>query len=296
MPRYRLAGQEFNFLQPVPGLKPFLVSVDQRTAAEAVPLVNPPEVKFEETASPALPGDLVCQTTGWVGGASRSVKVYAHESGTRLEIEGAGAFMISKADQTIGKVNAASELTRLDYEIVAGCVLTLALAMRGVWSLHASAALIKDCLVVILGETGQGKSTLAEYLDEAGLARIADDVLPVKNSAGGLMAFPRYPQLKIDNDAQPWLNQPESLPVKAVCVLLPVDGQIPAAITQLAAGETATALLAHTAGTRLFDADLLKQHLAFCTETAAQVAGFRLTYPHSKTALPAIKKLLEEMC
>lgn len=293
---YRLAGQEFKFLQPVPGLQPFLVSTDQRTAEKAVPLVKPPDGMSEETMSFALPGDLVCQTTGWVGGGLRGVKVYTHEAGTRLEIDGAGGYFISRAGQTIGKENTLGELTRLDYEVLIGSAFTLALAMRGVWSLHASAAIYQGNLVVFLGESGQGKSTLAGYLNEAGWERVADDVLPVKNLPGGLAAFPRYPQLKLDEGSQPWRHLPEQLPIRSLCLLQPAASRIPPAITPLAAGETAMALLARTAGTRLFDAELLKQHLAFCTETAPRVAGFRLTYPHSIEALPAVKELLEGLC
>ena len=292
MPCYRFAGQEFNFFHPVPELKPFEIIDYERTAEIAVPFNLNEIFDVESSASPSL----VCQTTGWVAGELRLVKVSEIPTGTMLDVEEGGRFFISHNGKSISKLDAPSEFTYLDYEVLLGSVFTLALAMRGVWSLHASAAIHKDNLVVILGESGEGKSTLAAYLNQEGWQRVSDDILPVQIGEDGLMAYPHYPQQKLTADAQPWLHLPGQMPVRTICLLIPVGKDNSTAIAPLSTSETARALLAHTAGTRLFNSGLLKEHLGFCTASAAKVAGYRLDYPHRREILPLIREMLEGLC
>lgn len=137
---------------------------------------------------------------------------------------------------------------------------------------------------------------LAAFLDEAGWQRVSDDILPVNIGDKGLMAYPHYPQQKLAADAQPWLHLTEEIPVRTLYLLSPVKKDNPPAIAPLSTSETARALLAHTAGTRLFNSLILKEHLGFCTRSAAKVAGYRLDYPHRREALPLIEEMLEGLC
>lgn len=226
----------------------------------------------------------------------RQVKVFEQSTGTTIVVERGGTFFITQDGHTIGKVDAQGVMTPLDFEVMAGSVFTLALAMRGVWSLHASAAIHQGNLIVILGESGEGKSTLAAYLDESGWQRAADDILPVVSGEDGLMAYPHYPQLKLGPQAQPWLKLPEHLKIHTICLLSPVDPGDSPALVRLSASEAAKILLSHTAGTRLLGKELLRDHLAFCTRAARQTACYRLSYPHRKEALPQLRELLEELC
>lgn len=293
MSRYRFAGQEFPFLQPVPELKPFEMAEKQGTADEAVPCFLS-ESSGLGAYSP-LPSP-TCQTTGWVAGRLRLVMVYKLPNGTILDIEDGGKFFITRYAQTIGKMDTQGEMTRLDYEVMAGSVFTLALAMRGVWSLHASAAFHKGRLVVLLGESGQGKSTLAGYLGETVWQLVADDILPVASRDDSLLAFPHYPQLKLRPESQPWLKLPEQIPVHSICLLMPVNPDNSPAIIPMSPGDIVKVLLAHTAGTRLLGPELLKAHLTFCSHAAKQIQAYRLTYPHRKEVLPKVGELLEEIC
>lgn len=293
MSRYRFAGQEFPFLQPVPELKPFEMAEKQGTADEAVPCFLS-ESSGLGAYSP-LPSP-TCQTTGWVAGKLRHVKVYELSIGTILDIEDGGKFFITRYAQTIGKMDTQGEVTQLDYEVMAGSVFTLALAMRGVWSLHASAAIFKSRLVVLLGESGKGKSTLATYLNEMGWQRVADDILPVSSRDDSLLAFPHYPQLKLRPESQPWLQLPEQIPVQSICLLMPVNPDDSPALGPMSPGDIVKVLLAHTAGTRLLGPEFLKDHLAFCSREATQIPAYQLTYPHRKEVLSQVRELLEEIC
>lgn len=56
--------------------------------------------------------------------------------------------------------------------------------------LHGSAVLINDAALLILGESGRGKSTLAQSLVQAGNGFLADDHLPLHINGTDLLAFP----------------------------------------------------------------------------------------------------------
>lgn len=296
---YRVAGQDFYFIFPVPELEPFeITGTEQGMADEAVPFVPHSFLKNESSASLPVPAPLAlaCQTVGWVGGAQRLLEVYDTSRGMLLKVEGGGEFFIAPHGETIGKSNLQEELSQLDREIIAGPALVLALALRGIWSLHASAAMYKEKGFVFLGESGQGKSTLATYLAGSGWQLVSDDILPVTGDPSGVQAWPRFPQLKLPLESQPGPHLSEQLPLGKICLLLPAGKNDTPSVQLLPPGEAIKALLAHTAGARLFEPDLLSRHLEFCARSAAQVPAYRLAYPHRRDALPTIKKLLESLC
>jgi hypothetical protein len=180
-------------------------------------------------------------------------------------------------------------------QVVLGPALILALALQGVWCLHASAVVFGDTAVIFAGESGWGKSTLARYLGEqAGWRRAADDVLPVVPVGNGLMALPHFPQLKLPSGAQPANGLPQRLPVAAVYVLDRDQKETGEAITILGLNErdAALALIRHTVAARLFGPDLLRQHMAFCAKVAGQVPVRLLRYPRQFAWLPELRDRL----
>lgn len=299
MARYRLAGQDFYFPCPVPELEPFeITGTENGTAEKAVPFVPHSFLKNESGAALPVPAPLALtrQTVGWVGSAQRQVEVYNTSRGMLLKVAGGGEFFITPHGETISKVDPQEELSQLDREIITGPALVLALALRGVWSLHASAAMYNDKVIVFLGESRQGKSTLVASLAEAGWQLVSDDILPVTGDPSGMQAWPRFPQLKLPPGSQPGPHLPEQLPLGKICLLLPAGKDDTPAVQLLPPGEAVKALLAHTAGARLFEPDLLSRHLEFCARSAAQVPAYRLAYPHRRDALPIIKNYLESLC
>jgi len=190
-----------------------------------------------------------------------------------------------------------AELNETDRKILLGPVLVLALALQGSWSLHASAAIFGDKLVLFLGESGQGKSTLAGFLaNEAGWRLAADDILPVTLGRDRLLAWPWFPQLKLPVQAQPGPGLPEQLPISKVCILTDADKDARSELHRLPVGKAVQVFLGHTAGTRMFPAELLHKHLDFCAMAGGRVPVYRLIYPHRWEALPAVKALLESFC
>ena len=216
-------------------------------------------------------------------------------TGTILRVEGRSDFYISPNGGQIAPVTEApSALDDLDRQILVGPALVLALALRSVWSLHASAVLHRGRVLLFLGESGQGKSTLAAYLAST-LPRVADDILPVTMSKSGLTVWPRFPQLKLPADAQPGASQPEQLAAGWVCALTETDPASPPTLERLPIPQATQTILRHTAGTRLFPADLLTQHLGFCAQAAHHVPAYQLYYPRRMDALPLVKECLQNL-
>jgi hypothetical protein len=285
---FSTAGKRFHFLNPIAELSPF--EILNGTAEEAVPFVP---ASFHLNASTRPDRHLV----GWVGRTERLVQVYDTQSGMLLKVEGANEFLITPGGETITKIGTPEDLSPLDREIICGPALVLALALRDVWSLHASSARFKGQTIAFLGESGQGKSTLAAYLAKYnGWQLVADDILPVTAGSSSVQAWPRFPQLKLPLEAQPGVNLPEQLPLDKIVLLCPAGLDETPGVEIQSTGEAVKVLLAHTAGTRLFDPHLLGKHLEFCTRSAALLPVYKLVYPRRWDSLPVIKELLEGLC
>jgi hypothetical protein len=285
---YRLSEQNFCFSQPVAELVAF--EIRNATACQDDPFVFNPVLEGE---SPKL----ISRTEGWVAGMQRLVEVYTTSRGMLLNVEGGGEFFIAAHGETIVKQKFHEQLTKLEQEIVLGPALVLALAMRGTWSLHASAAMFAEKTIVLLGESGQGKSTLAAYLSGSpGWRLVADDILPVKMDPDGVNVLPHFPQLKLPVEAQPGPGLPEQIPLTRLCVLTPAGQDTMPELQLFPPNLAIQALLSHTAGTRMFTPEMLGKHLSFCSLVAGHVPVYQLAYPHRRDALPGIKELLETIC
>lgn len=287
---YRPAGQDLYFPCPVTELEPF-------TADRFVPSLVP----GNESDPPPVPPPLAlsCKTVGWVGGENRRVEVWSAPPGAILKVEGGNDFYIPADGRAIicKPDNQPDLLSQLDHEILLGPALVLALALRGVWSLHASAALFREKVIVFLGESGQGKSTLAAYLsNNPGWRLVADDILPVEMDSGGVNVLPHFPQLKLPVDAQPAIDLPERLPLTKICLLTHAESDKMPELQTLSSAQAVQSLLSHIAGTRMFDAPLLAKHLEFSTHAAKQIPACRLIYPHRRDTLPFVRELLEKIC
>jgi hypothetical protein len=288
---YHLAGKEFHFPGRLPEAALFENSSNgARTAEKAVSLVSDSFFKNE----------LIARTEGWAANAWRIVETRETGKGFQVRIDGCSDFSISPGGQEIRcakQEQGGEELSETDRQILLGPVLVLALALRGTWSMHASAAIFKDKLILFLGESGQGKSTLAGYLaGETGWRLAADDILPVTIGSDEVLAWPRFPQLKLPNQAQPGPGLPEHLTISQVCVLSDAGADERPALQRLSASQAVQVYLGHTAGTRLFTPDLLSEHLTYCSRAAEQVPVYRLSYPHCWENLPIVRELLESIC
>ncbi len=235
------------------------------------------------------------QVFGWIGQTERNLEFGVDAFGQiSLRVSGAATISLSSDGAQLFTSTERESLPLLEREIILGPALVLALALNKKWSLHASAAIYNERKIAFLGESGQGKSTLAAWLGQHGWQHLADDILPVRASENGIDALPHFPQLKLPADAQPGLNFPESLPLDALCLLQKADAAAAPDLRLLPPKEAVRIILSHTAGTRLFTPELLAQHLHFAAHAAESLPVYALTYPHDKAKLGQMKALLEE--
>jgi hypothetical protein len=285
---YRVAGHNFCLSH----------SVEQ---AETLATKDESVCKFDLFDYHSFPGDvssrLVCCIEGWVVNADRHMEVYNTDGGMLVKIEGSDEFLITPHGEAIYKRNFHIDLTTLERDVILGPILVLALALGGTWSLHASAALFQKSVIAFLGESGQGKSTLASYLSKnSNWNLVADDILPVKMIANEVNALPHFPQLKLPVDAQPGPGLPEQLLLNTMCVLKSAEPDANPDLKLLPPNQAIQVLLRHTAGTRMFTPEMLGQHLHFCAQAVKKIPVYELAYPHRRNALPTVMKLLESIC
>ena len=243
-----------------------------------------------------------CQPTyrgpGWIGNRWREVVAWASPDGYHLTIEGVGAFSVGAEGRSVRLERTEPGATQASVvEVALGPGLILALALQDTWCLHAGAVTFGQGAVAFAGESGNGKSTLADYLGRDGAAGrhlLADDILPVGLELDGVHALPHFPQLKLPPESQPAVGQPERMPLRAIYLLsAPETGRAACEIRAVSPREAALALVRHTVAARLFDSDLLARHMAFCSTVAKRVPVRILSYPRQVAWLPRVRDALE---
>lgn len=238
---------------------------------------------------------------GWIGNAWRKVECRRMPSGYVLRIEGIGGFRIT-ADGQRAVLDEAQNACPEDLlaRAALGAPLILALALQGVYCLHAAFVRAGERPVAIAGESGQGKSTLAQFLSsEKGRSwqRIGDDILPLQiNGSGELRARPHFPQQKLAPAEQPVVLAPADMSLTDLYVLEKGEEQQAdgVQIEPLSPRATVMAAVQHTVAARLFDRQLLGEHLAFCESLAVHVRARRLRYPQRLDRLPAVSAALAQ--
>jgi HPr Serine kinase C-terminal domain len=85
--------------------------------------------------------------------------------------------------------------------------------LRGIVCLHGSAISIQDQAVLLLGDSGAGKSTTAAALSQRGFAVLSDDLVPLQEYHGQFWVQPTYPQVRLWSDTVTALyGAPNQLP------------------------------------------------------------------------------------
>jgi hypothetical protein len=218
----------------------------------------------------------VAQARGWLGQRERGFELLRDARVTRVA-DDADELAFECVDGQVLRWQRAPQDEDLAIETLLGAGLVMACSDQGRFCLHASAVRDAHGVWIFLGASGAGKSTLArELAAEPGFERVADDIVPVIVDRDGARALPRFPQLKLAPEHWWPQSADAALPIRAVTLLQRGDH---AGLEPLSSGAAQQALIAHTAGTRLFDAALLAQHLAWCAAWVRRVPCLQLTVP-----------------
>jgi hypothetical protein len=81
-----------------------------------------------------------------------------------------------------------------------GPVLAFVLRLRGVVPLHAGAVVVRGGAMVFAGSAGAGKSSTVAALGALGHEVLSDDVVPLRVTAGGVVAAPGFPRVSVWDD------------------------------------------------------------------------------------------------
>jgi hypothetical protein len=229
--------------------------------------------------------------SGWLGQTLRNFECWVDAAGQRIRFQD-GADVCVSADGDHIQAYALPMAPDYREEVLLGPALVLALSLRGVFGLHASAVLGAEGAVAVLGPSGSGKSSLARQAVAEGSLRLSDDVTPVTLMDAGMRVLPRFPQLKL-NPAMTVADL--ELPLAAMVWVEIGDGAL--ALAQLATIEASRCLLRDTVASRLFAPALLARHLDFCVALAQRTPAWRLQVPrvapeHQAHTLAAAYRLL----
>lgn len=286
---YGIAGNRLASDAPVPELETFGVGHRLRHDSERV-----------IGTMPSGPGQRVFRGFVELGPRRYFLDCSWHDAAYELSVTGLGRFTIDRHGERITFEPDSEDLNGFS-EIFLGPSLILALALHGVWCMHASAVAIDGKALVFLGTSGAGKSTLARALpttSSGGFRCAADDVVPVRLdnvslTTAGARALPRFPQLKYPPNRQPGADMPPSLPLGGIYILDTDDSNADGVVIEPIKGyEAVLTLVRHTHSARLFSQDLLRRHFDFCAQLVSRAPVRRLAYPKQREILPQVAEAL----
>jgi hypothetical protein len=196
-------------------------------------------------------------------------------------------------------------------------ILPRLLAQQGELVLHGAAiAPVEGRAVVLLGDSGMGKSTLSGASALAGHQVLTDDGLLVRVAPDGVAAIPTYPSLRLWPDSFDTLfagsdvasapmahysdkqrldlaatPQPATCPIAAIVVLKPPEGDR-IIQTQLSSQAACMALMRNAFQLDLSDHQNVSRLLGIAAKTVGCVPTIALSYPRDFARLPEVVEAL----
>ena len=230
------------------------------------------------------------ETRSTLAGQDRAVKLWYAGRYTRMCIEGADDLVVSRG--LIRRPEPRRPVDRDFLEVLLGPALITALALDGIFCLHASSVRVANGALLFLGDSGNGKSTLAAWKDD-GWSRIADDIVPALLQQDRLWALPRFAQLRLGPNEQYPVDAPCEVEVESWFLLDPMrDGKGEVETSALRGGEALLGLTAHIVAARLFSPALAKSAFRFAQATVGACRGARLRLPWGEENLGQVRRLL----
>jgi hypothetical protein len=126
----------------------------------------------------------------------------------RLAVTGVGRYLVEDGKQIsiTPQAGASPEAIRL---FLLGSAMGALLYQRGLFPLHGSAIETRWGAMIMVGEQGIGKSTLAAEFHRKGYGVLSDDVCAVESTRQGLRVLPAPPHFRLCADAYERLGIPQ---------------------------------------------------------------------------------------
>lgn len=214
-----------------------------------------------------------------------------------LQVPRVGTFVFTGSSDEIRLAPEGSASEDLVQDALHRIAMPLALQLRGVQVLHASAAVVAGGVVALCGRSGAGKSTLAYGLGRRGFALWGDDAVAFESAAGdGLRASPLPFRMRLRpasaewfedlahqkgaEHASPWHRGAQG-PFRALFVLErceEVPSDVAAEIVRLRPAAAFAAVLPHAYYLALDDAGLIERLLSGYLDLADRLPVFVLRY------------------
>lgn len=204
-----------------------------------------------------------------------------------------------------------------------GPVLGFVLRLRGFVCLHASAVVVGESAIVLMGPPGAGKSTAAAALALQGLPVLADDVVALEPHAASFRVHPGYPRLNLWPDSvQALFGGHDRLPLitrgwekrflplgsdrerfqdvpaalRVIYLLAEAGDAVRFAIEPVGARAALMAIVANTYANYLLDGPMRSAEFRAAGDVAARVPLRRLRVPRDLAALRRLPALIVDDC
>lgn len=189
------------------------------------------------------------------------------------------------------------------------------LMQRGIFPLHGSALDINNIGIIISGDPGAGKSTLALALNQKGYPLITDDISVLKESENGLSIICSYPQQRITENTASNLGidtsllkrveksnrfylpieedtLTENIPLKAFFEIMPYDGE-QVYLEEITGSKKLKTLIYNTYYYQLISSlEMSNEHFEFCSFLAKNINVYRIYRPRDEFTIDEQIKLL----
>ena len=195
----------------------------------------------------------------------------------------------------------------------------LALSRQGKRVFHASAVEAPAGALVFLGESGRGKSTLAASFALSGFRFLTDDALLLEPKAGGYAVQPSHPSIRLWDDSKDELVGDDARLAPAVqytskarllsgdalafcseermlrrMYFLGAGDADQVGFTPMTPGDAVMGLVGNSFLLDIAGRESLSAHFNQVVELANMPIFFRLDYPRSFAALPAVRQAILE--
>jgi energy-coupling factor transporter ATP-binding protein EcfA2 len=230
------------------------------------------------------------------------------------EVKGVATFAVLEGNKII--VDPLPEVDdALLNTFIVGPILAVLLRQRGLFVLHASSAVVEGGAIAFLGNSGAGKSTMAQAFHGHGYPVMTDDVMVVQLGEDFPMVLPGYPLIKLwPESASATGYAPDSLPcihgsstkrshqltsgfgraafpLKRIYIL---DRGEAHRIVNLSTSEACIALIQHSRATMLLtDPKFRAKNFRDCTWMAEHIPVARFERKPALSELSELVKLVE---